>query len=220
MFFPPNVTPLIQPMDQNAIKITKLYYRTSLLAMMAAKNSDLVSSMKTVTLKDAVTFLEIAWNKVSTDTMAKCWKNLLSFTESEEDPEENVPLSILKANMDSELQLLMTRAVDVLNELNPQVDYTVPSIEEWNQDILLDDVTGSGPNEELEVSDDDAYDVHENLQTVKPSEAIEIFNRALDWAGCENVSQDDLNLLRRLRVKAVFQLLERKKQQKKITDFF
>ncbi|XP_017487895.1 PREDICTED: tigger transposable element-derived protein 2-like [Rhagoletis zephyria] len=121
MFFPPNVTPLIQPMDQNAIKITKLYYRTSLLAMMAAKNSDLVSSMKTVTLKDAVTFLEIAWNKVSTDTMAKCWKNLLSFTESEEDPEENVPLSILKANMDSELQLLMTRAVDVLNELNPQV---------------------------------------------------------------------------------------------------
>ncbi|XP_036346760.1 tigger transposable element-derived protein 2-like [Rhagoletis pomonella] len=220
MFFPPNVTPLIQPMDQNAIKITKLYYKTSLLAMMAAKNSDLVSSMKTVTLKDAVTFLEIAWNKVSTDTMAKFWKNLLSFTESEEDPEENVPLSILKANMDSELQLLMTRAVDVLNELNPQVDYTVPSIEEWNQDILFDDVTGSGPNEELEVSDDDAYDVHENLQTVKPSEAIEIFNRALDWAGCENVSQDDLNLLRRLRVKAVFQLLERKKQQKKITDFF
>ncbi|XP_017481059.1 PREDICTED: jerky protein homolog-like [Rhagoletis zephyria] len=220
MFFPPNVTPLIQPMDQNAIKITKLYYKTSLLAMMAAKNSDLVSSMKTVTLKDAVTFLEIAWNKVSTDTMAKCWKNLLSFTESEEDPEENVPLSILKANMDSELQLLMTRAVDVLNELNPQVDYTVPSIEEWNQDILFDDVTGSGPNEELEVSDDDAYDVHENLQTVKPSEAIEIFNRALDWAGCENVSQDDLNVLRRLMEKAVFQLSERKKQQKKITDFF
>lgn len=96
----------------------------------------------------------------------------------------------------------------------------MPSIEEWNQDILLDDVTGSGPNEELEVSDDDAYDVHENLQTVKPSEAIEIFNRALDWAGCENVSQDDLNVLRRLREKAVFQLLERKKQQKKITDFF
>lgn len=96
----------------------------------------------------------------------------------------------------------------------------MPSIEEWNQDILLDDVTGSGPNEELEVSDDDAYDVHENLQTVKPSEAIEIFNRGLDWAGCENVSQDDLNVLRRLREKAVFQLLERKKQQKKITDFF
>ncbi|XP_053956284.1 jerky protein homolog-like, partial [Anastrepha ludens] len=32
MFMPPNVTPLIQPMDRNAIKITKLHYRNSLLA--------------------------------------------------------------------------------------------------------------------------------------------------------------------------------------------
>lgn len=65
------------------------------------------------------------------------------------------------------------------------------------------------------MTDDNDYDVDENLQTVKPSEAIEIFNRALDWAGCENVAQDDLNVLRRLREKAVFQLLETKKQQKK-----
>ncbi|XP_053960459.1 jerky protein homolog-like [Anastrepha ludens] len=35
MFMPPNVTPLIQPMDQNAIKITKLYYRNSILASIA-----------------------------------------------------------------------------------------------------------------------------------------------------------------------------------------
>lgn len=77
--------------------------------------------MKTVTLKDAVTLLEIAWNRVSTETMAKCWKTLLSFTEDEEDPEENIPLSILKANMDSELQQLIACAVDVHNELNPQV---------------------------------------------------------------------------------------------------
>ncbi|XP_053949198.1 jerky protein homolog-like [Anastrepha ludens] len=38
MFMPPNVTPLIQPMDQNAIKITKLHYRNSLLASIAATN--------------------------------------------------------------------------------------------------------------------------------------------------------------------------------------
>ncbi|XP_053949255.1 jerky protein homolog-like [Anastrepha ludens] len=32
MFMSPNCTPLIQPMDQNAIKVTKLHYRNSLLA--------------------------------------------------------------------------------------------------------------------------------------------------------------------------------------------
>lgn len=35
IFMPPNVTPLIQPRDQNAIKITKPYYRNSLLVAVA-----------------------------------------------------------------------------------------------------------------------------------------------------------------------------------------
>lgn len=121
MFFPPNVTPLIQPMDQNAIKITKLYYRNSLLAMVAAKNLDLVESMKSVTLRDAVTILESAWNKVSKDTMVKCWQNVLRFTENETDPEEDIPLSILKEIMNSEVRQQMELSVDLLNELNPQV---------------------------------------------------------------------------------------------------
>ncbi|XP_053968098.1 jerky protein homolog-like isoform X2 [Anastrepha ludens] len=45
MFMPQNVTPLIQPMDQNAIKITKLHYRNSLLASIAATKSDLLESI-------------------------------------------------------------------------------------------------------------------------------------------------------------------------------
>jgi hypothetical protein len=32
MYMPPNLTPLIQPMDQNALRLTKLYYRKSLLS--------------------------------------------------------------------------------------------------------------------------------------------------------------------------------------------
>lgn len=121
MFFPPNVTPLIQPMDQNAIKITKLYYRNSLLAMVAAKKSDLVDSMKAVTLRDCVMLLEAAWNKVSKDTMAKCWQTVLRFTENEPDLEEDIPLSILKEKINSELQQQMELAVDLLYEINPQV---------------------------------------------------------------------------------------------------
>ncbi|XP_053960593.1 tigger transposable element-derived protein 1-like [Anastrepha ludens] len=189
MFFPPNVTPLIQPMDQNAIKITKLYYRNSLLAMVTAKKSDLVDSMKAVTLRDCVMLLEAAWNKVSKDTMAKCWQNVLRFTENETDPEEDIPLSILKEKINSELQQQMKLAVDLLYEINPQVDYTVSSIQKWNEDFLLGNVSNSCEAEELEVTDDDDNDLDTstNVQTIKPDEAVEIFNRALDWAQCENV---------------------------------
>ena len=77
--------------------------------------------MKSVTLRDAVTILESAWNKVSKDTMVKCWQNVLRFTENETDPEEDIPLSILKENMNSDVQQQMELAVDLLNELNPQV---------------------------------------------------------------------------------------------------
>lgn len=89
MFMPPNVTPLIQPMDQNAIKITKLYYRNSLLASISATNSDLLESMRNVTLKDAVTLLSVSWDRVSTTTLANCWNNVLSLTDIQEDPEWN-----------------------------------------------------------------------------------------------------------------------------------
>lgn len=68
--------------------------------------------------------------------------------------------------------------------------------------------------------DDNDLDMSTNVQTIKPNEAVEIFNRALDWAQCENVEQNDLKVLRLLREKALLQVLERKKQQKKITDFF
>lgn len=40
------------------------------------------------------------------------------------------------------------------------------------------------------------------------------------WAGHEDVDQNDMSVLRRLREKAVLQVLEKQKIQKKMTDFF
>ena len=43
MFLPPNCTSIIQPMDQNAIRLTKLYYKKDLLCELinsAANDSD------------------------------------------------------------------------------------------------------------------------------------------------------------------------------------
>lgn len=121
MFMPPNVTPLIQPMDQNAIKITKLHYRNSLLASVAAKNKCLVESMKALTLKDAIVLLHDAWNRVSSETLAKCWKNILSIVEPDEDEDDNIPLSILKEKLNSEIGSVITSTLNLLESLNPEV---------------------------------------------------------------------------------------------------
>ncbi|XP_050322584.1 LOW QUALITY PROTEIN: jerky protein homolog-like [Bactrocera neohumeralis] len=223
MFMPPNVTPLIQPMDQNAIKITKLYYRNSLLASIAAKNLDLLESMKNVTLKDAVTLLSVAWDRVSTETLANCWKNILSLMGNEEDPEYNIPLNILKDKWSAEINSLIRMSVDLLQDLSLQVEFTLPMIREWNDDPCVDDATEIHKIteiHEIEESDDDDCIAEDPIKKIAASVAVEIFNKALQWAGDAMVDQSDMSVLRRLREKAVFQLLERKNQQKKITDFF
>ncbi|XP_039967599.1 jerky protein homolog-like [Bactrocera tryoni] len=99
MFMPLNVTPLIQPMDQNAIRITQLYYRNSLLASVAATGCVLLESMKQISLKDAIITIESAWNKVDEAVLSKCWNNFLSMLENQEDPEDEIPLNILRRNL-------------------------------------------------------------------------------------------------------------------------
>lgn len=62
--------------------------------------------------------------------------------------------------------------------------------------------------------------MEEPKRTIKAGEAVDIFNKALDWAEGEMVEQRVLNVLRDLREKAVLKVLDQKKRQKKITDFF
>lgn len=121
MFMPPNVTPLIQPMDQNAIKITKLHYRNSLLASIAATQSDLLQSMKKITLDKAINLLDAAWSRVGEETLARCWNNILSFPKSDDDPEDSMPLAVLKEKWGAELRSLMCNTVDLLHSLSAEV---------------------------------------------------------------------------------------------------
>ena len=96
MFIPPNVRALTQPMDQNAIRITKLQYRNSLLATIIAKEWYLLESMKKITLKEGLSIQEVSWNRVDKETLSNCWKNIPNMVNDEDHPEFNVPLSILK----------------------------------------------------------------------------------------------------------------------------
>lgn len=103
IYMPPNVTPLIQPMDQNVIRITKLYYKKHLLLLAVGKD-DIAKFLKTLTLKDAVSFLMFAWNQLQANVIAKCWKPLLECINATEpnqsdDEADDIPLSLLRQKM-------------------------------------------------------------------------------------------------------------------------
>lgn len=102
LYMPPNVTPLIQPMDQNVIRITKLQYRNSLLKSLVCQNEELGSILRKLTLKDAILNLAVAWHKVEVDMIEKCWHAVLKDTCLYDEDDDNVPLSILQSRWRSE----------------------------------------------------------------------------------------------------------------------
>ncbi|XP_054732487.1 jerky protein homolog-like [Anastrepha obliqua] len=163
MFMPPNATPLIQPMDQNNIRITKLYYRNSLLASVAAKGFDLLEALKQSTLKEAIVTLKSAWSNVDAVVLSKCWSNVLSVVENQEDPEDDVPLSVLRSNF-------------IMN-----VEFTVFNVGEWN-----DDAIECNDNEIQKISDDDDDCSVKPKETITSKEAIDILNKTLKWADSIN----------------------------------
>lgn len=111
MFMPPNVTPLIQPMDQNV----------SLLALVAAKGGALLESMKQTSLKEAITILESAWRRVDANVLSKCWNNVLNMVLNRDDPEDDIPLSVLRNNLTINLVDLEETATNLLSTLLPEV---------------------------------------------------------------------------------------------------
>lgn len=71
---PPNSTALTQPMNQNVIRLTKLYYRNSLLVhVLSFEESDISNTLKNIHLKDAAVLLATCWDKVTPDAIQKYW---------------------------------------------------------------------------------------------------------------------------------------------------
>lgn len=122
MFMPPNATPLIQPMDQNVIRLTKLHYRTSLLSDVISKGRDVEKMLKKFNLRDALTCLQGAWDKLTPEVIEKCWHELFAYEAVSSDEDEDVPLAVLQQRMQlEEINQVSTTALSMLQEVFPDV---------------------------------------------------------------------------------------------------
>lgn len=98
LFLPPNVTSLIQPMDQGILQSLKKKYRRILLQnlLLATEGEEsVIGFLKTVTVKDVLYWIAESWNDIKPETIAKCWHSLLQnfqkCTNAGED-EDDIPL--------------------------------------------------------------------------------------------------------------------------------
>jgi len=79
-YLPPNTTALIQPLDQGIIENVKRRYRAKLLSSVISeqkRNNDIITYLKTISIKDVIYWINEAWNEITANTIFKCWRNIL-----------------------------------------------------------------------------------------------------------------------------------------------
>jgi hypothetical protein len=213
-YMPPNVTAWIQPMDQNVIKLTKLFYRNSLLSYLVSfeQQNTLYEAIKAFSLKDTVTLLSTAWNKVEKETIAKCWKHILSVPDDNSDSEEDMPLNILQQRLKNSIERNITQGtIELLEVINPNPTYSREDIVNWNKEDI-DYV--SGTDNEIE------EDEEEQNVKITTAEAINSVNNVILWAEINSISYQNILPLIQIREMATRILLQENKHQKTIKEYF
>lgn len=212
MFLPPNTTAVIQPMDQNPIKVTKLKYRNSLLSKVVANDNQSVAELlKSHNIKDTIIFLNEAWNSVSDSVLKTAWKPLLNWRDNDFDDEDLLPLTTLR---DQILHGALVETQEILTHIANN-EISIDEIIQWNTDEVFDmDEEG----DEDEVGEEEDLDT--NMPRVEESEAMQYVNALLQWCNENRASSTHISNLVNLRTEIVTRTLQIRKKQSVVTDFF
>ena len=79
-FLPPNVTSLIQPMDQGVIQTLKKRYKKKLLRGLIIaddRGSSIIDYLKSINMKNVVEILAESWDEIQALTLRKSWRKIL-----------------------------------------------------------------------------------------------------------------------------------------------
>ena len=77
-FFRPNVTALIQPMDQGVMESMKrIYHKILLRDLLSETSNKMIPFIIELTMLDVINRISIAWDQVASDTIRKSWGKLI-----------------------------------------------------------------------------------------------------------------------------------------------
>ncbi|XP_046686190.1 jerky protein homolog-like [Homalodisca vitripennis] len=99
VFSPPNVTSLIQPLDQGVLEAMKRHYRRRLLQVLLTwldEGITVTAALKKITVKDVSYWIVSAWDDVRVSTLQKSWRKLFQIqTRSNENDNDNCVAEIV-----------------------------------------------------------------------------------------------------------------------------
>ena len=83
-FLPPNVTSLIQPMNQGVLESMKRRYKRSLLQVVLLSEDlvDPIAFTKSITMKVVVEKISLAWDQITPVTIRRSWRKLIPLADT------------------------------------------------------------------------------------------------------------------------------------------
>lgn len=188
-FLPPNVTSLLQPMDQSVIETMKRHYRRQLLKKLlieGAEDEELVlANHSKINLKDCCYMVAEAWSLVMAVTLRRAW-NKLKGLPSEKNKKKN-----LKKMRNKNMERMMIEEIrKIIVKIPGCTEVSVEDVGEWMAcetsapgfQILNDDeiVVSVREDVEVEVEEELSADVEVDAGPTA-SEAFAGLETALKW---------------------------------------
>ena len=186
IFLPPNTTSKTQPCDQGIIQNLKVHYRKRVLMRQIScveKKTDF-----TMTVLDALRFIQQAWYSVTTTTISNCFKhagfttdNTTTDVQDEDNDDDDIPLARLAG-------LNFADFVSADNE--------IPTTEPLTEDDIIEEISTRKDCDAASESDDD-----ESEQEVTPIPSVSAMIDMTDSYQSYFEAQDDAAELLQLLAK-------------------
>lgn len=194
MYFPPNTTAILQPLDQNVLKCMKMNYRKSLLlSLVTEPEKNTFQKLHDLNLKEVAYLIRQAWEDVTPNLIKSSWKHLINgfyylllliklslFLDNNEE--------ITKRSLeDQERQI-----IDLYRKLVPNDDLLK------NTDLIQ---WADGTSEhELSIlkAEKDNY-----LEPNEYQNIIQMFGEIIKWSEKDNLSIEEIIFLRKIREKVL-----------------
>ena len=221
MFFPPNTTSKLQPLDQGVIQAFKLKYRkrqmTHILAQLRSNpNVTGPEIMKKVTVLDAVMWAAEAWKEVAPETITKCFRHA-GFKSADQQTDDIALIEPVNEELNSISRELIGVDFGELHQIDEDIE-TCDNVDiDWSRpkSDILSELRGSSPMPEEE--EEDGED-EQTTSTVTPAEALKALCIIKEFAS-SHAMLEEMTVADKLADKFL-SMLPNMTKQKTINDFF
>lgn len=213
-FFPPNVTRIMQPMEQSVLENIKKNYRRLYLEHVleyTEKEEDIISAIRKITLKNVIYWVSQAWDS----TIKKSWTKVID--NENYDSEDDIPLSELalkfrsrgemsSSNFDIETEEEQN-LFELLQNLKGCENMTRQDVVEWvtvddlEEEMSIEELTNAFQETEKSDDDDDEAVDEQPLTKISHQEGFASLEKALRYIKQQSeATPADLLLLNRWRI--------------------